>query len=364
MQAIQTKNAWAKARNVLSALFLGASSVALLAACVDNNQPTQPAPPTPVPAPVPPPPPPPPAMTTEVTLSQVGVFETGVFDEGAAEIVAYDAANMQLFVVNSNDVTIDVLDISDPSSPTLTAQIDATLLGGGANSIAVSNDNLAVAIEANNSLDNGLVAIFDTNTLALIRTVEVGSLPDMVTFTPDGTKILVANEGEPNDDLSINPEGTVSIIEVDGTPVDAITVDFTAFNGMEDDLNAAGVRIFLPGATVAEDLEPEFIAISGDSSTAFVALQENNAFATIDIETATVTALTSFGTTDHSLPGNELDASNRDNAINIVNQPVFGMRMPDGIDTFEVDGQTFIITANEGDGREFDTFEEVERVED
>lgn len=309
-------------------------------------------------------PPPPPPMMTSVTLDPIGVFETGVFDDSAAEIVAFDAALNQLFVVNSGATTVDVLDLSDPTNPTLVGQIDATVFGGAANSIAVFDDNLAVAIEANDPQMPGRVALFDTNTLLNTRFVQVGALPDMVTFTPDGSKILVANEGEPNDDYSIDPEGSISIIEVDGTPADAITVSFASLNGMEDTLNAEGVRIFGPGASVAQDLEPEFIVVSSDSSTAYVTAQENNALITIDIESATVTDITSFGTVDHSQAGNELDASNRDGGINIQNWPVFGMRMPDGIDIFEVNGESFIITANEGDGREFDTFEEVERVED
>jgi len=343
-------------RKRVSPYWMGGSllaiSAAILAACADDPDGIVLPPPPPAP-----PPPPPVAMEPEVTLSSVGVFETGIFDEGAAEIVTFDPSSDRLFVVNSNDSTIDVLDLSDPASPTLISQIDATALGGGANSIAVSGGILAVAIEATTATDPGLVAFYDAATLSLDGQVTVGALPDMVTFTPDGQTVLVANEGEPSDDLTINPEGSISIIDVSGGAATATlegTATFTSFNGMEDALNADGVRIFLPGATVAEDVEPEFIAVSADGTTAFVALQENNALAIVDIATATVTELVSFGTVDHSQAGFEFDP-NDDDGINIVNGPVFGMRMPDAIASVEIDGETFIVTANEGDGREFET---------
>ena len=344
---------------------MGLALVFIVGACSDDPDPI------PVP-PAPPPPPPPVEMTPEVTLTSVGVFETGIFDEGAAEIVAFDAGTDQLFVINSNDTTIDVLDLSDPTAPALVSQIDASALGGGANSVAVSDGLVAVAIEADEVTDPGLVAFFDATSFALQGTVTAGPLPDMVTFTPDGNFVLVANEGEISDDLLTNPAGSISIIDVSGgvATATADTADFLGFNTQAADLAAAGVRLnqpdfsgvvdpftvdvsTLPNVSVAQDLEPEFIAVSSDSSTAFVALQENNALAIVDIDQANITSIVSFGAVDHSLPGNEFDP-NDDDGINIVNGPVMGLRQPDAIATYEVDGETFIVTANEGDGREFE----------
>jgi Ca2+-binding RTX toxin-like protein len=180
----------------------------------------------------------------------------------------------------------------------------------------------------------------------------VGSLPDMLTFTPDGSKVLVANEGEPG---TIDPEGSVSIIDLAGginnlSQANVATADFTSFNGLEAQLRAEGVRIFA-GKTAAQDFEPEYIAVSADGQTAYVTLQENNTVAVIDIASATVTELQPLGLKDHSLVGNGLDASDRDSAININTWPVFGMYMPDAIATFSANGQTYYVTANEGDDR-------------
>ena len=194
---------------------------------------------------------------------------------------------------------------------------------------------------------------FDTDGNYLNRVV-VGALPDMVTFSPDGRWVLVANEGEPNDDYTVDPEGSVSIIDmrhgVVGVDLEVRTADFRKYENRRLD---ESIRIFGPNATVAQDLEPEYIAVSGDSRTAWVTLQENNAVATIDIARARVTRLTGLGFKDHSSDGNTLDASNEDGIINPTPWPVNGMYQPDSIVSYEVDGETYLITANEGDAREY-----------
>ncbi|MGD1927570.1 MAG: choice-of-anchor I family protein [Leptolyngbyaceae cyanobacterium] len=293
----------------------------------------------------------------EGPLSVLGTFETGVFDDGAAEINAYDPGSQRLFVVNSNSVTIDILDLSDPTNPTKIGEIDATEFGAGANSVAVNDGIVAVAIENEVVTDNGEVVFFDADG-EFLGEVEVGALPDMVTFTPDGTKVLVANEGEPDD--GVDPEGSISIIDLSNGVENATveTADFTAFDGQEDDLRAEGVRIF-PDATFSQDAEPEYIAVSPDGTQAFVSLQENNAVAVVDIANKAVTDIIGLGAKDHSVEGNGIDASDRDDAINIDTYPVFGLFMPDAIASYEFNGTNYFVTANEGDARDEDA-----RVED
>jgi len=203
-------------------------------------------------------------------------------------------------------------------------------------------------------------------TAAEVPTVEVGACPDMLTFTPDGTKVLTANEGQPSDDYTIDPEGSVSIIDVSNGALDATvtTADFSAFNDQVDELRAAGVRIFAPGASVAEDVEPEYIAVSSDSTTAWVALQENNALAILDVASGEFTSIEALGFKGHLLPGNGLDASDKDEVVNIANWPVKGMYQPDGIAVYETGGETYVVTANEGDARDYDGFSEEARVKD
>ncbi|MFM8333310.1 MAG: choice-of-anchor I family protein, partial [Candidatus Methylumidiphilus sp.] len=215
-----------------------------------------------------------------------------------------------------------------------------------------------IAITAPTKTDPGLVRFYDAGSFATLADVTVGANPDAVTYTPDGSRLLVANEGEPSSYLvgpSGDPEGSVSIINT--ASFAAQTAGFAGFNASAAALKASGVRLTGPNASVAQDLEPEYVAVSADGATAFATLQEANALAVIDVATATVTAIKPLGLKDHSLPGNGLDASDRDGpgtaALNgnILNWNVAGLYMPDGIASFVNGGAQYYVTANEGDSR-------------
>lgn len=308
------------------------------------------------------------ATPTTISLSLLGRFESGVFDESAAEIVDYDPVTEMAFVVNANSGQIDMIDASSPATPVLSASLDvasdveaamslAAGALGAANSVAVKNGTLAVAIEADVKQDNGYVAFYQTDG-TFLNAVEAGALPDMVAYTPDGNKVVVANEGEPNGDYSVDPEGSITIIDVSAgegalTAANVTQLDFTAFNVGGSASLTGEVRISAKSASVAQDLEPEYVAISEDSSTAYVILQENNAMAVVDLNSDTITEVRGLGYKDYSIPGNEIDPSNKDNGVNIRNVPVFGVYMPDGADAYDFNGTTYVVTANEGDGREY-----------
>ena len=305
---------------------------------------------------------------TLIELNLLGSYRSpgDVFDSGAAEILAHDKVNQRLFVVNAGAATVDVLDIQDPSRPVLLQTIDATAEGASANSVAVHDGLVAVAIEAEVKQDPGKVVFYNAGDLGKVGAVTVGALPDMVTFTRDGMKVLVANEGEPSDDYSNDPVGSVSIIDLSAGVAGATvaTAGFEAFNGDEASLKASGVRIFGPGATVAQDLEPEYIAVAADNGTAWITLQENNAVAELDIEAGVILDIKPLGFKDHSIIGNELDASNKDSGIRIQSWPLLGMYQPDAIASYEYNGKTYYITANEGDSRDYDGFSEEFRLKD
>lgn len=299
-----------------------------------------------------------PAHALEIKANQVWL-NTPV---DTSEIVAFDQAKNLFYVAGGSRI-----DVIDGATGGLVNFIPVPTGFGGVNSVAVAGGNLAIALQADDKTQPGTVQIFDTSNLATpAKSVTVGALPDMLTFTPDGSKILVANEGEPNsfgEIDSVDPEGSISVIDVASGTVQ--TAGFGAFD--KTTLQNAGVRIFGPGSTAAQDLEPEYIAVSPDGQTAFVALQENNALAIVDLSGASpvVTDVVPLGFKDHGLPGNELDPSDRDGGINIRSAPgVLGMFQPDGIVTFEAGGQTFVISANEGDAREWPGFEEEDRVKD
>lgn len=299
-----------------------------------------------------------------VSLTPLGTYATGTFDEGASEITAYDAGTRRVFVVNAEDGRVDVLDIRTPTAPALVASIPAP----GANSVAVHAGLVAIAQEADTKTDPGTVAFYDASTYAARGTVTVGSLPDMVTFTPDGRFALVANEGEPEGYCAgqIDPAGSVSVIDLRGGPAAATarTAGFAAYDSQAAQLRSQGVRIFGPGASVSQDLEPEYIAPAGDGKTAFVTLQENNAIAIVDIATARVSGIRALGLKNHNRSTNGLDPSDRDGGTAIKSWNVRGMYQPDGIAHYAVGGTGYLVTANEGDARDYDCFAEEERVKD
>jgi DNA-binding beta-propeller fold protein YncE len=299
-------------------------------------------------------------------LQVLGTYHTGIYEQGAAEIVAYDSRGKRVFVVNAAATTVDVLDIRNPSAPALVATIDASALGDGANSVAVKDGLVAVAIQAAENTDAGLVAVYDSATLQLLKTFPAGALPDMLAFGADGKSIVVANEGEPNDEYSVDPEGSVTYIDLKKGLNKAVVhqIGFGGFNAQREALLSSGVRLFGPNASVAQDFEPEYLAYSADGKYVYATLQENNAFAKISLKDRKVEAVLPLGTKDHGLPQNAFDPSDRDGGIHIGNWPVRGLYLPDSVASYKVNGRTFLVTANEGDSRDYDGFAEEGRVKD
>lgn len=311
---------------------------------------------------------------TTLAMEKIGSFDGGAV--GAAEITAYDAASKRLFVVNGANGTVDVLDLSAPGSPKRVGTISVGSMGTAVNSVAVHDGLVALAIEAAPKTSPGTVAFYNAADLKLVNSVKVGALPDMLVFTPDGSKVLVANEGEPSGygvEGAVDPEGSISIITVNrGGAPSVASADFKSFNGQEAALRAQGIRIFGPGASAAQDFEPEYITVSDDGRTAWATLQENNAIATIDVAAARITSVKPLGFKNHNVAGMGLDASDEDGGANtnsgspsvkIAPQPVKGMYLPDAIASYSVDGVRYLITANEGDARaDWPGFNEETRV--
>jgi hypothetical protein len=305
----------------------------------------------------------------QLRLSPISTFQTGIYNSGGAEIAAHDPATQRLFFVEAQNGRVVVLDISNPYNPVATSFSPINLTDGFLpNSVAVRNGIVAIAAEAPIKTNPGRVYFYNANG-QFQGFVTVGALPDMITFSEDGTKVLTANEGEPNNYIlpaNIDPEGSVSIVTLNLSNLSnsqVQTVGFSEFNvgGPRNSELPANVRIFGPGATVAQDLEPEYISVLGD--TAFVVCQENNALVLIRISTASIISIKGLGFKDFNAPGNGIDASDQNGGtIDIRNWPVRGLYQPDGIAAFTQGGQKYIISANEGDAREYDGFNEMIRL--
>jgi 5'-nucleotidase len=306
-----------------------------------------------------------------LSLSPVGSFETGVFDASASEIV--QAHGDRLFVVSAAAGSVIVLDYADPTNMRELFRISST---GTANSVAIRPDGLGViAFEAPDKVGDGHLLFFDADAAdaasATLGTVPTGALPDMVTFSPDGAYALVANEGEPSDDFTVDPEGSISVVSVPDTvaapaPGDVRTADFHAFEADGATPLPDGVRVYGPtphGADhpVSRNLEPEYITVA--DGVAYATLQEANAIATIDLATATVSGILPLGFKDHGLAANALDPSDRDGRYELrTYEGLYGMYEPDSISSYSAGGTTYLVTANEGDAREWGDYAEPVRV--
>jgi hypothetical protein len=287
----------------------------------------------------------------------VGSYGVEAYRKAAAEIVVHDPVGQRLYVVNGADNAIDILDMKDPAALKKIKSIPLSQYGKNVNSVAVRGDVVVAAVEADPKQEPGKLVVFDRDGNNP-KVVTVGALPDMVTITSDGAYALVANEGEPSKDYKNDPEGTVSIVKLADLSVRTVT-----FGHLKRSDFGAGAHFPSPaGTTLAQDVEPEYIALSRDNKTAFVALQEANSIAVIDIETAKVTKVFALGYKDWSK--HAIDVSDRDGGINLKTWPAKSLYQPDTIATFEHEGQTYIVTANEGDSRDYPGYSEEARVAD
>lgn len=299
----------------------------------------------------------------DIQLNYIGSFDPSGSNSSTCEIVVHDPASQRLFTTSAVAGYLDIIDFSNPTALTVVNSINMNPYGG-VTSVAVKNGVVAVASPNTNEALDGSVVFFNTDGV-FQKQVTVGALPDMITFTPDGTKVLTANEGQPNADYTVDPEGSVSVIDISGgiaslSQSNVTTMLFTQFNSQESTLMAGGVRKLKVSSTLSQDLEPEYITISADSQKVWVALQENNAIAEINLTNNTYTSIWALGTKDMSVVGNGADISDNNGQILIANWPIKSFYQPDGIATYSAGGTNYIVTANEGDEKEYTGF--VERI--
>jgi hypothetical protein len=323
--------------------------------------------------------------------------------EGAAEIVGFQKSTGWVYAINSSQspATIEVMDLNGVDSSALTLDAEGIVsntnltvaltinldddsganLSGDANSLAIDDNNnvLAVAVDSGTTGVAGHVAFYDISGDApvWIKNVEAGFLPDNVVFTHDGAKAIVANEGEPSKDYLTDPVGSISVISLtDGVPSDTAihialkNADDTQFD--QTDLESQGAKFSNPTGltidgqvrtyTVEQDLEPEYIAVSEDNTMAYVSMQENNALGIINLADNSIKVI-GLGYKDWS--GLHIDVSDKDGGLQFKQyQHLMGLYQPDTIASYSWNGANFIVTANEGDGREYIEFENDDVTED
>ena len=308
--------------------------------------------------------------TAALNLTQIARYSAGQYnvDGGVMEIVAYNQATEWAYAINGQSgklaaiplagltagAHVEALTGTEIDVKALVEAEDSTFQYGDMTSVAISPDSttLAAALQAQGSNDAGRVALFtceEDGSLTLEALVETGAQPDMVTFAGDGV-VLTADEGEPREGYGediADPKGSVTVVDVESQ--ESTVVDFSAFDSQRDQLAEAGI-VLKKGSAPSVDLEPEYIAVSGGK--AYVTLQENNAIAVLDIESQAFEGVYSAGFEDHSTTAIDLDK--KDDAYDPQTyESLLGIRMPDGIAAFTVEGTTYLVTANEGDAREW-----------
>jgi hypothetical protein len=300
---------------------------------------------------------------TGMELVAIGTYDSGV-GEGGSEIAKYDGWTRQIFITNGAEDRIDVVDVRDPKNMTLVRSIDLTAYGPSLTSLDVVKGLGVAAVVGSPVTEPGTLVFFSPSSGKVLHTRKVGPLPDMVTFAANGSAVLVANEGEPrcitaagepttDPTEAVNPRGSVSVIKIaNGVPGQATTIDFSSLDTATAALQADGVRVPIwPGALPSQDLEPEFITVSGKY--AYVTLQEANSVAIIDWVSGKLVGVKGLGLKSWTSSFIGFDASDKDKAYNSAIWPVKNLYMPDAIASMKVGGTTYLVTANEGDGVEY-----------
>jgi len=278
------------------------------------------------------------------------------------EISAYVNVGGKLFIISSGGgSTLQVTDASNPAAP---AAPQRTSLGAyNSQAVATFGNLVAVALSPSTygtAAGLGRVRFYQidqTGGLTLVRDVEAGYLPDSIAFSADGTKLVIANEGEPIANYVTDRPGSIGIIDISGqTGNQSFTYTDLGFAGVT---LPTGIRISGPaGTNQTADIEPEFVSILGNY--AYVTLQENNGVAKVNLNTKRIESVFALGTVDYR--NLLVDLTDRDNTGDnnslikpLLGQAYEGLRMADGIAAFSKGGTDYFITANEGDTREYGT---------
>ena len=305
----------------------------------------------------------------QLNITHKGRYTSGAdFGSGGTEIVKYNPKNGYAYSVNGDKEALDIIDVKHPGKDgaiNLVKRIylqDNGIEAGDLTSVTVhpSGDYVAVSAPAVDKTKPGHVVFYGSNG-DYINNVTVGSLPDMVTFSKDSKYLLVANEGEPSDDYTVNPPGSVSVIDVTGGPanVTANNVRTAMFTKEHQE----GIRALGPNAEDAYlNIEPEYIAVDSQSKYAYVTLQEVSAIAKVDIVKGQIVQVKGLPYKDHSLAQNAMDVSDEDGKSELRRAPVLGLLQPDGIDTYDYNGETYLLIANEGDSQDYEGYSEEKRV--
>lgn len=329
--------------------------------------------------------------------------EGNITRAGGSEVVSYTTQDNTLLATVANASTsafgVQIMTLSSSATLGERAYVDySTIFGVPTNmnsisSVAADPSNrgfgVATLIPTANTTTAGKIAFFDLTSAfsggnRTLLTLDVGFHPDSVTFSADGSKLIVVNEGEFNATVANasstgNAPGSISVINLGSitssaqiaalTNSDVSTFDFSSTN-LSAGVTLAGIRnpsvaaLGTSGAFISsvpnftalagsdpdfyKGMEPEFASVLGNK--VHVTLQENNAIATFDLTINKWTAVNNLGTITQIIDASDQDGTGNTASISI-NDTVKGLPMPDTMRAFSSGGNNYLITVNEGDAR-------------
>ncbi|MFF2483127.1 choice-of-anchor I family protein [Paenibacillus sp. NPDC058071] len=312
-----------------------------------------------------------PNIDDTLAITKIGGYSVGSTnaDGGVAEIVKFNKDNGKFYLVNgsANPPTLDIVSLGNGKGDLQKeksvfvrdlAETNGSFTFGDLTSVDVNTatKRIYVAVQENDRKKAGKILALDYSG-NLVTEYAAGVQPDMIKSTPDGRYVMTADEAEPNNGVD-DPPGSVTIVDTQlGT---SVQVYFDDESVISDNVHIRGAVDPADGmikgkgtkADAYYDLEPEYIALSADYKKAYVSLQENNAIATIDIASKKVLSVDGLGFKDFNAAANALDVR-EDGAVLLENVPFKGVYMPDGIATHQINGKTYLFTANEGDATEW-----------
>ncbi|MCA9304526.1 MAG: hypothetical protein KC996_10425 [Phycisphaerales bacterium] len=270
--------------------------------------------------------------------------------ELGAEILAFDDRSSELYVIGSGGLS--VLDLADPRAPRLVTSWGFSVTEPW-EPTSVAVDPLGRGIVAATWIPSpsdsvpGVLQLIDSDRHRVVWETPIGYHPDCVMFTPDGSRLVVANECEP---ASTDRAGGITIVDLHAVrsseDLQGVGTEFYGFTpeslGEGVDLMALRQRDSDP-LRPELDIEPEYLAATEEG--VWVTLQENNAVGYFDFGEEKWTRLIGLGSFEH-----DFDSSDED-GINIGRRP--GVRLlaePDTVEYFEgSDGRGYLLLANEGE---------------
>ncbi|MFP4157699.1 MAG: choice-of-anchor I family protein [Opitutales bacterium] len=290
-----------------------------------------------------------------------GIGQLSRYQAKGAEIFQFHPESQRVYSTASDQVQgVEIIDFSEVAAPKQIALVDFGQAFSGVKLDSVASVAIdptqrglgaAALIPEDSNLHPGKVGFFDLQTGAILGHVEVGYHPDSLAFSPDGRYIYVANEGE---FASRGPQvpGSISLIDLSAltalsevATLPAETFDFSSQH-LADGVDLSGLRSNQPGAAPGIILEPEYVIGVGDK--AYVSIQESNAVGVFDARSKKWVAVHDLLTRTH-----DIDPSDRDDKAErfetVPEGRLHHIPMPDMIAAYETGGQSYILTANEGD---------------